>query len=246
MEIAQQAKGGLLAVQSVFEKNAEHTDAVGPDATELLMGQHREVETLFQKIQTASKRAVRIREGYVAQIEEKLTVHAKIEEQIFYPAVKEVDENLVLEAFEEHEAMRSALQRALDASAKDETFDAKITVLKEIIEHHVKEEETELFPKVRSRLPREALLHLGERMQRMVDRDEEAPIPITRATKKSKAKAAAAPMKKTSLAKRAPAKKAAASKAKPKTATPRRAPAKKVSKARAKAKPKARTAKSKA
>lgn len=135
------------------------------DAVELLESQHREVDALFKEIEAAGDRATKKKEKLFATIAEKLTMHAKLEESIFYPAAKEADNDLVLEAFEEHANVKAMIRKLQKTGGDDETFDAKITVLKELVKHHVKEEETELFPKCRKALGEEALLELGANMQ---------------------------------------------------------------------------------
>jgi hemerythrin superfamily protein len=117
-------------------------------AIDLLESQHREVEKLFSQIEKAkdSDRKTELFET----IADKLAVHAAIEEHHFYPAVKEKrTEDILLEAVEEHLGIKRVLADLLETDAEDETFDAKIKVLKEEVEHHVGEEEKDLFPKVK-------------------------------------------------------------------------------------------------
>src|SRR5690349_7059614 len=113
-------------------------------ATELLEKQHREVEAIFDKIESSRSGS----NGLVNDLADKLAGHMAIEQKLFYPAVRSADENLVLESFEEHAIAELALKRLLAVDAKDPTFTAKVTALKELIQHHVEEEEEELFPKV--------------------------------------------------------------------------------------------------
>ena len=134
-------------------------------ATVYLSGQHREVEALFEEIEKAGDRAAKKKEKIFAMIADKLTAHAKIEELIFYPAAKEADEDLVLEAAEEHANVKAMIRKLQRTEGSDETFDAKVKVLKELVSHHVKEEEQELFPKCRSALGDEALLEIGAKLQ---------------------------------------------------------------------------------
>lgn len=75
-----------------------------------------------------------------------LSAHMVIEQELFYPAVLKLKEDLVLEGYEEHAVARFALKRLMKTTASDQTFKAKVTTLKEIIEHHAKEEEDTLFP----------------------------------------------------------------------------------------------------
>jgi hemerythrin superfamily protein len=133
------------------------------NAVELLKAQHREVEGLFEKFEKAGK-AVAKRQ-IAEEICDKLTVHAAIEERHFYPAVKaKQTEDLLLEALEEHLAAKRVMADLLDLKPSDETFEPKVKVLKEQIEHHVEEEEEELFPKVEKLLSREELVALAQEM----------------------------------------------------------------------------------
>jgi hemerythrin superfamily protein len=132
-------------------------------AIELLKSQHREVEELFEKFEKASKATAK--RQVAEQICDKLTVHATIEERHFYPAVKaKQTEDLLLEALEEHLAAKRVMADLLDLKPSDETFEPKVKVLQEQIEHHVEEEEEELFPKVEKLLSAEELEGLAQEM----------------------------------------------------------------------------------
>jgi len=131
------------------------------DAIDFLMGQHREVEDLLSEIGNAGDRAKGLKKTLLASITEKLMMHTKIEEAILYPAAKEADSDLVLEAIEEHANVKAMLRKLQRTPTDDETFDAKIIVLQELVSHHVKEEEQDLFPKCRKALGDEAILELG-------------------------------------------------------------------------------------
>jgi hypothetical protein len=112
-------------------------------AIDMLEAQHREVEELFEKYEDAKGNAKR---DLFEQIANKLAVHAAIEEKHFYPALKsEETEDQLLEAAEEHLQVKRLIADLLALEASDETFDAKMKVLKEEVEHHVEEEESELF-----------------------------------------------------------------------------------------------------
>jgi len=133
------------------------------NAIDLLESQHREVEKLFSKIEKSKSDAVKGR--LFEEIADKLAVHASIEEHHFYPAVKaKRTEDILLESLEEHLGIKRVLSDLLDTEPNDETFDAKIKVLTEQVSHHVKEEETELFPKVRKLLSSEQLEAIGQEM----------------------------------------------------------------------------------
>jgi hemerythrin superfamily protein len=133
------------------------------NAVDLLEGQHREVEQLFAKLEKAS-RDERKQKLFV-EIADKLAVHASIEEQVFYPAVKaKRTEDILLESLEEHLGIKRVLADLIDIDATDETFDAKAKVLKEQVEHHVGEEEDDLFPKVKKIFDEETLIAIAEAM----------------------------------------------------------------------------------
>lgn len=118
------------------------------DAIALLKADHRAVETLFAQFGRA-KDADR-KERLASEIILELRVHTQIEEEIFYPASREVlkDEDIVNEAIVEHQAAKDLMDQIDDMAPQDEMFDAKVTVLQEMIEHHVGEEEKDFFPQV--------------------------------------------------------------------------------------------------
>ena len=121
------------------------------DALSLLKGDHDDVKKLFKEIEAEEDQ-----EAIFNQIKEALEVHATIEEEIFYPAVKkarsEEVKDEVREAYEEHKQVKALLAAIAEISPDDESYSAKIKVLKEDIEHHVKEEEGEMFPDARKYL----------------------------------------------------------------------------------------------
>ncbi|HEX3775147.1 MAG TPA: hemerythrin domain-containing protein [Polyangiaceae bacterium] len=131
-------------------------------ATDLLKQQHRAVEALFAKIEAGEPSAL-------SDLASALAAHMTIEHKLFYPAALEVDEELVLESFEEHSVAEYALKRALADDPEDDSFDARVTVLKELIEHHVKEEEGDLFPQVEKAMSKDELEALGEKMEKRFD-----------------------------------------------------------------------------
>ena len=133
------------------------------DAIELLMQQHAEVDELFEQIESA--KAPQKKWALFEEVADKLAVHATIEERHFYPAVKaRRTEDILLESLEEHLSIKRLLADLLDTPADDQTFDAKIKVLQEQVEHHVGEEESDLFPKVRKLLDATELDALEQEM----------------------------------------------------------------------------------
>ena len=141
-----------------------------PDAIALLKADHKTVKALFKQVEELGDRAFAARAKLFDQIDVELTLHSKIEETIFYPAVKrktkaatdERDE--VLEAYEEHAAAKALMMRIRATDPKDETYAAKIQVLSEMIDHHVKEEETSFFPDARKLLGQETIDELGDEL----------------------------------------------------------------------------------
>jgi hemerythrin-like domain-containing protein len=138
------------------------------DAITLLKDDHRAVKALFRKFETAGERAYRSKRKLVDEITQELAVHSAIEEQLFYPATRErveAAEDEVLESLEEHHIVKWTLSELEGMDPKDERFDAKVTVLIESVRHHIKEEEEEMFPKVRRAISRGELNELGAQME---------------------------------------------------------------------------------
>lgn len=116
----------------------------------MLLDDHREVKKLFKAFQQEKDK--RNREQIVREACEKLTVHTKLEETLFYPFVRdnggEAFQDLLDEAVVEHATAKDLIQQLTGMHAGDDLFAAKFTVLAEYVSHHVEEEETELFPKL--------------------------------------------------------------------------------------------------
>jgi len=133
-----------------------------------LKDDHRTVEALFAKFEKTGPRALKQREELVDRMIEALSRHAAIEEMVFYPAVRRAvprEETAVLEALEEHHVVKWLLSELEGLDPAAERFDAKTTVLIESVRHHVKEEESDLFPKVRAKVARRELLELGDELR---------------------------------------------------------------------------------
>jgi len=138
------------------------------DAIALLKQDHREVEQLFKRFEKAGDSAYKEKGRLVASMIEALSRHAAIEEMVFYPAVRrEVprQESSVLEALEEHHVVKWLLSELEGMAPGAERFDAKVSVLMESVRHHVKEEESGLFPKVRAKVGRRELLEIGDALR---------------------------------------------------------------------------------
>ena len=137
------------------------------DVFALLKADHERVAGMLEKIAETTERAVKGREEAFTRVKAELELHTLIEEEVFYPALEEAEEtrDIVLEAYEEHRLVKQLLSE-LEQGAKDtEEWTAKFTVLKENVEHHVEEEEGELFPKARQALSKEEIEALGEQVE---------------------------------------------------------------------------------
>ena len=139
------------------------------DATTLLTKDHDTVKALFKQFEDAGDTAYKTKQTIFETIKSELLIHMDIEESIFYPTVKaQPSEELkdeIREADEEHHVAKLLLAEISKMKPDDEQYDAKVTVLKENIEHHVKEEEGELFPNTKKRMSKELLEQLGEEME---------------------------------------------------------------------------------
>ena len=120
------------------------------DATAMLRADHKSVDALFAAYEKT--RAMTKKKALVTQICNELTVHAQIEEEIFYPAVKKAlkDKELVPEATVQHASLKDLIAQVKDVKPEGEMFDAKIKVLSEYVKHHVKEEQNQMFPKAKA------------------------------------------------------------------------------------------------
>lgn len=141
-----------------------------PNAITMLKSDHATVKRLLRELSESGDRAVKQRETLVAQIERELKMHAQLEEEIFYPAFKAAArgkeaEDLFYEAAEEHHIVDMVLPALKAANPKSKEFKAKATVLKELVEHHIKDEETEMFVEARKLLNDDQLRELGDMMQ---------------------------------------------------------------------------------
>jgi hemerythrin superfamily protein len=140
-----------------------------PDAIVLLKNDHKTVEKLFKQFEKAGDNAHKTKRDIVDKIIEELSIHAAIEEQHFYPTIREKAPDIaddVLEGLEEHHVVKWTLSELKGMSPQAERFDAKVTVLIEMVRHHVEEEEGDMFPKVREAMGRKDLQELGETMEK--------------------------------------------------------------------------------
>jgi len=150
------------------------------DAVELLKGDHETVKGLFEEFETTEEEDEK--ERIADEVDLALRVHSMIEEEILYPAMRDVDSEIVAEAFEEHGVVEELLDELATMELGDEQFSAKFKVMSENVKHHIEEEESQMFPKV-SKLPnydeigqrlRERKMELTEQLQDMGDPSERA------------------------------------------------------------------------
>lgn len=166
------------------------------DAFNLLKADHRKVEELFSQLESASGQAkMRVFE----QIKMELDLHTHIEEKIFYPALEKPKQthDLTLEAYEEHDVVKKLLREMSKAKSANEEWEAQAKVLQENVEHHVEEEENELFVKAEAALSEEQIEALGEQMEAEKERKQRS------ATKSSSKKKSASANKSASKSKSA-------------------------------------------
>lgn len=136
------------------------------DAISLLETDHRKVQKLLDRLDETTDRAVRTREDLFATLRDELTVHEAIEEEIFYPALKEHPRarDIVLEGYEEHHVVDGIIADLARVPFDDETWAAKFAVMKENLEHHIEEEEGDMFAKARRVFDKGELTALGSAM----------------------------------------------------------------------------------
>lgn len=174
------------------------------DAFSLLKADHRKVEELFEQLEAADGKS---KLQVFAQIKMELDLHTHIEEKIFYPAIEKPKptHDLTLEAYEEHDVVKKLLRELSRAKTASEEWEAKAKVLQENVEHHVEEEENELFPKAADVLGEDNVEALGVRMETEKERQMSrgASKKSSGAAKKSGAKKSAAANKSASKTKAA-------------------------------------------
>lgn len=148
-----------------------------PNAIAMLKSDHATVKRLLRELGETGDRAVKERERLVNEIERELKMHSQIEEEVFYPAFKAATEktdaeDLFYEATEEHHLVDIELPSLKAANPKSHEFAAKAKVLKDLVEHHIREEEGEMFAKARQLFSEDQLRQLGDLMQARKDSAE--------------------------------------------------------------------------
>jgi hemerythrin superfamily protein len=153
------------------------------DAISMLKADHDKVKKLLDELETTTERGVKTRAELFSTIKGELTIHELIEEEIFYPALKDHPkaEDIVLEGYEEHHVVDLLMGELEDLDVADETWGPKALVMKENIEHHIEEEEGQMFPQARQIFDRQELQDLGARMaDRKESAQRELGVPATR------------------------------------------------------------------
>ncbi|MBF8730355.1 MULTISPECIES: hemerythrin domain-containing protein [Pseudomonas] len=152
------------------------------NAIELLIQDHETVKKLLEELSSTTERAVKKRSELLARIEQELQIHTALEEQILYPAIKQAggkeEEKMYYEAKEEHRTVDSlVLPDLLQTDTGTVEFAGRVKVMKELLEHHIEEEEGELFPTAKKLLGKQALDEMGVAMQahkKMLKADQNA------------------------------------------------------------------------
>jgi hemerythrin-like domain-containing protein len=150
------------------------------NALELLKNDHQKVSGFLEKLDQTTERAVKTRDETFAKLRDELTAHSHVEERIFYPALRSESKphDITLPAYEQHHVVKILLDELGDIPVDSEQWTAKFSVLKDSVEKHVKEEESELFKAARASLSKEQLEELGTEMeaekQRQLDGGEES------------------------------------------------------------------------
>jgi hypothetical protein len=149
------------------------------DAITLLKTDHDRVKKMLDEGETTTERGVKTRTELLQTLKLEMVVHERIEEEIFYPALKQHPKarDIVLEGYEEHHVVDEIMGELEATDVSDETWGAKFKVMKENIEHHIEEEEGEMFKDARQVFDRQELEDLGARMQEL----KEAALQLDRA-----------------------------------------------------------------
>jgi hemerythrin-like domain-containing protein len=137
------------------------------NALDLLEEDHKKMKKLLEELDSTTERGVKTREELFAKVRKELQTHEALEEEILYPALKEHPKakEIVLEGYEEHHVADVILGELEGVPVDDERWGAKLSVLKENIEHHIEEEEDEMFKKARQIFETDELEQMGERME---------------------------------------------------------------------------------
>ena len=149
------------------QRGAATDREVAMDALKLLQEDHDKVKKILEDLDSTTERGMKTREELFGKLRTELQAHEAIEEEILYPALKEHPKTreLAMEAYEEHHVVDLVMAEIEGVSYDDERWGAKLTVVKENLEHHIEEEEKEMFDQARQVFDQDELVELGERMQ---------------------------------------------------------------------------------
>jgi hypothetical protein len=147
------------------------------DAITLLKTDHEKVSGIFEKLEETTERAEKTREELFTKLKQELDLHAHVEETIFYPVLKKAEETreITMEGLQEHHVVKVLLRELEAMEVTSETWTAKLKVLKENVEHHVEEEEDEMFKKARTVLSTDQLEELGA----LIEQEKKEQKPLT-------------------------------------------------------------------
>lgn len=156
-----------LRASSYFIALEEREGGWEMNAFELLKADHKKVAGIFEKLEATETGDVAKREELFSQVKNELDVHSRIEEQILYPVLKQAEEthDITLEAIQEHQVVKHLLTQLDSMNKGSEEWGAKLKVLQENVEHHVEEEEDEMFKKAKDVLSKEQIGELGTRLE---------------------------------------------------------------------------------
>jgi len=136
------------------------------DAMSLLKEDHQKVKKMLAELESTTERGVKTREELFTKVKQELIIHEAIEEEIFYPALKQhpKTKEITLEAYEEHHVVNTVMAEIEGVSYDDEKWGAKFKVMKENLEHHIEEEEGEMFKQAKQVFDKDELAQLGDSM----------------------------------------------------------------------------------
>jgi iron-sulfur cluster repair protein YtfE (RIC family) len=136
------------------------------NAFELLKADHEKVSGIFERIEETEEADLAMRQNWFARLRNELEIHAHLEESIFYPALKQAADtrDLVFEAIEEHQEVKVLITEIEGMAVDNDEWGDRIEDLKDAVEHHVEEEENEMFDKARDVLSQEEIEDLGRQM----------------------------------------------------------------------------------
>ena len=162
------SKTNMNEKKSLNNPEASISNTKSIDAIKLLKDDHKTVDGLFEDFEATN--SDKKKKSIVDELCKELTIHAQVEEEIFYPAVQNAlkDHELVPEATVEHGSLKQLIAAVKGVEPSGDMYDAKIKVMSEYVKHHVKEEETEMFPKAKS-----SKLDMGELGKQMSARKEQ-------------------------------------------------------------------------